>query len=76
MVSLTVEEAASRLSQMVDAAREDEEIVLTRNDLPIAKMVLVPLAHPHPKRGSAKGMNIYIAEDFDAPLDEFKEYME
>ncbi len=75
MVLLTVEEAASRLAQMVDNACEEEEIVLTRNDQPIAKMVLVPLTRPHPKRGSAKGMNVFIADDFDAPLDEFKEYM-
>ena len=27
------------------------------------------------KRGSAQHMIIYIAEDFDAPLDDFKDYM-
>jgi hypothetical protein len=27
------------------------------------------------KRGSAKHMITYIAEDFNAPLDDFKEYM-
>jgi hypothetical protein len=27
------------------------------------------------KRGSAKGMITYIAEDFDAPVDDFKEYL-
>ena len=26
--------------------------------------------------GSAKGKILYIAPDFDAPLDDFKEYME
>ncbi len=28
------------------------------------------------KRGSGKSFITYIAEDFDAPLDDFKEYME
>ncbi len=27
------------------------------------------------KRGSAKGIITYIAEDFDEPLEDFKEYM-
>jgi hypothetical protein len=29
-----------------------------------------------PQFGSAKSDILYIAEDFDAPLDDFKEYME
>jgi Protein of unknown function (DUF2281) len=28
-----------------------------------------------PKIGSGKGSLIYMAEDFDAPLEDFKEYM-
>ncbi|OQX22805.1 MAG: hypothetical protein BWK80_29320 [Desulfobacteraceae bacterium IS3] len=28
------------------------------------------------KRGSGRGIITYIAEDFDEPLDDFKEYME
>ncbi|MDM8523120.1 DUF2281 domain-containing protein [Desulfococcaceae bacterium HSG8] len=28
------------------------------------------------KRGSAKGIITYMAEDFDEPLEDFKEYME
>jgi hypothetical protein len=28
------------------------------------------------KRGAAKGIITYIAEDFDAPLEDFREYME
>ena len=27
------------------------------------------------QRGSMKGLVLYIADDFDAPLDDFKEYM-
>jgi hypothetical protein len=33
------------------------------------------LPHVSLKRGSAKDMITYIAEDFDAPLDDFKDYM-
>lgn len=33
------------------------------------------VAKPHPVYGSGKGL-MQIAEDFDAPLDELREYME
>ena len=31
---------------------------------------------PRPQFGSGKADIVYMAEDFDAPLDDFKEYME
>ena len=31
---------------------------------------------PRPQFGSGKADILYMAEDFDAPLDDFKEYME
>lgn len=53
-----------------------EEVVITHEQKPIAK--LVSLAAPKLKKrikaGSAKGL-IKIAEDFDEPLEDFKEYM-
>ncbi|MBC8135863.1 MAG: hypothetical protein H8F28_08270 [Fibrella sp.] len=33
-------------------------------------------ARPRPKRGSGKHDISYMAEDFDAPLDDMKEYSE
>lgn len=32
-------------------------------------------ATPHRQAGVAKDPNFYMSEDFDAPLDDFKEYM-
>ncbi len=32
-------------------------------------------ARPRRKAGSMKGLIVYMADDFDAPLEEFKEYM-
>ena len=75
MVQLTIEEAALRLPQLVDEADAGEEFVLTRNNQPVFKLVRVAQDRPRPRRGSAEGLAIYIADDFDAPLDDFKEYM-
>jgi hypothetical protein len=40
--------------------------------------VFVPETENTEKRlfGSMKGLVLYMADDFDAPLDDFKEYME
>jgi integration host factor subunit beta len=57
------------------AAFEGEELIITRNDEPVLK--LVPTSKPSIRRkaGTAKGM-ITIAEDFDEPLEDFREYMQ
>jgi antitoxin (DNA-binding transcriptional repressor) of toxin-antitoxin stability system len=76
-------EAAASLSDLVQAAIDGEEVILLNGDRPAIK--LVPLAEPlcnriesvkHDRKpGSAKGL-IWISDDFDEPLEEFKEYLE
>ena len=74
MQAIDVEEAKTSLSDLVDAAIRGQEIVLTRDAHPIAK--LVPLVHSRsrPRFGSAKDL-VRTAEDFDAPLPDFDEYV-
>jgi hypothetical protein len=51
------------------------EVVLTDNGRPLAKLVKTgPTTWPC-KAGSAKDKIRWIAPDFDAPLDELKEYL-
>ena len=50
---------------------------LIEDDRPVAKLVAAaPLSRPIPKLGTQRGSVLYMAPDFDAPLDDFKEYME
>jgi hypothetical protein len=54
-------------------------IFLDRTDAarPVARIVGEPKPAPQPRRlGTLKGAVLYVAPDFDAPLDDFKEYME
>jgi prevent-host-death family protein len=59
--------AKSQLSNLVRRAAEGEEIVITRNGEPVAR--LVPVGRPGTKRklGRLRG-KLRIADDFDAPL--------
>ncbi|MEI6328232.1 MAG: DUF2281 domain-containing protein [Pseudanabaena sp. ELA645] len=69
-------EAATRLSDLVDAAIDGEEVILLNGDRPIAKITSIEVRKRRPaKAGSAKGL-VWMSDDFDEHLEEFKEYME
>ena len=72
MTQLEITQAKSNLSKLLDLAINGEEIVITQDDKPVAK--ISPIKRPL-KRGSAKG-KVWMSDDFDEPLEEFQEYME
>ena len=55
------------------AALKGEEVVITREERPVAKIVGLPDDSGDLKLGSAKGL-ITFSEDFDEPLEDFEEY--
>lgn len=67
------------LSVLLEEINKGQEVLLTSNDQPVAKVVPVNageilLRRPNREPGCLKGF--WMADDFDAPLAEFKEYME
>lgn len=74
MQTVTLEEAKAQLGNLIEAAA-GEEVFIQKNDG--SSVQLVPRVVKVRKRqfGSAKGL-ISMAPDFDAPLEEFREYME
>ncbi len=71
MVQVTVEKAVSELARLLEEVGRGEEFVIVRGDAPLARLSpVVPARQP----GSAVGVITYVAEDFDAPLDDFAEY--
>ena len=59
----------------VDVALGGEEVVITQNDQPVLKLIRVIAPKVRRKAGSAKGL-ITMASDFDAPLEDFRAYMQ
>ena len=75
MSTVTIEEAQANLPEIIDKLAPGEDLIITRNDQPIA--MLVSQRHPLRKQrqpGSAKGKLNILAED-DEHLEDFKEYM-
>ena len=76
MTQVTIQEARARLPDLVDAAVKGEEVVITHDNQPIMKLVAIQTpAKPRPQFGSAKDTILYMADDFEAPLEDFEEYM-
>jgi prevent-host-death family protein len=71
MTKLDISQAKSDLSKLLDLAIQGEEIVITQDDKPVAKISPIKRLL---KRGSAKG-KVWMSDDFDQPLEDFQEYM-
>ena len=76
MTSVTIEEAQAKLPELIEHLAKGEELVITRNQQPIARLLAAPKLERKPRKaGSAKGMLTIIAED-EEHLNDFAEYME
>jgi antitoxin (DNA-binding transcriptional repressor) of toxin-antitoxin stability system len=78
MTTVTIKEAQSALADIIHRLSPGEEVVITENDQPVARLVPTPAApkKTHRQLGTMKGSVLYMAPDFDAPLEDFKEYTE
>ena len=68
------DELPQQLQRLINAALRGDVVFIEREDK--ARVQLLPVrpgARPR-KAGSAKGL-LKIADDFDAPLDDFTDYM-
>ena len=75
MSMVTLEEAQATLAELIHHLRTDEEVVIVENSQPVARLVMIQPRRALRKLGTLQGTVINIAPDFDAPLEDFKEYM-
>ncbi|MEZ4868637.1 MAG: type II toxin-antitoxin system Phd/YefM family antitoxin [Caldilineaceae bacterium] len=75
MTQVTIHEAKTHLSKLIQLALEGEEIIIAKGKQPVVKLVALPEARPQRRLGMYPDAIIYIADDFDEPLTEFVEYM-
>jgi prevent-host-death family protein len=76
MSTITIQEARANLDELIHRLSPGEEVVITENDQPVAKLVATQAPHRKiPKLGTQRG-SVLSMEHFDDPLDDFKEYTE
>lgn len=79
MTTMSIDEAQANLKEIIHRLSPGEELVITENQKPVAKLVgeLPRAACPtRPGPGLCQGIIVYMAPDFDDPLSEMQEYME
>jgi prevent-host-death family protein len=71
--AIDLNHAEIRLAELVQRAARGDDVILTDGGRPVAKIVPITQAQGPREFGSAKGL-IHMADDFDAPLEDFAEY--
>ncbi len=69
---VTVTEAKTQLSRLIERAADGEEIVIRRGQRPMAKLVGYTAAQRKPRKpGDLRGQ-IWMSDDFDEPDEEIE----
>jgi prevent-host-death family protein len=76
MTAVSIKEAKAKLSELIHKLKPGDEVIITDKNVPVARLISTAMVPAHRKLGSLRGTVKYMAPDFDAPLDEFKEYAE
>jgi prevent-host-death family protein len=74
MTSVTIPEAQANLPEIVENLQPGEEVIITSNQQPVAKLIPFSAARPQPVFGSCRGKLIIVAED-EEHLEDFHEFM-
>lgn len=72
--TISIEKASAGLADLVHSLGPNDEIILTENDLAVARIVPSTVAALPRVPGLMKG-KLVIVDDDDAHLEDFKEYM-
>jgi len=76
MSTVTLEEAQAHLPLLIERLQPGEELVITRDQKPVATVrAMPPASREAPRLGTLKGTILYIAPDFDAIPEGFEDYL-
>ncbi|HEU4884013.1 MAG TPA: hypothetical protein VFT45_17260 [Longimicrobium sp.] len=67
--------APQRLLDLVDEASRNGELILTREGEAVAKIIPLRRVRAPRRPGSARGLIVHMADDFDATPDDFHDYV-
>ena len=74
MSTIPLEEAQTRLAELIGTLTPGGEVVITQGERPVARLLPVESPARRPVFGSCKGMMTILSDD-DEHLKDFAEYM-
>ena len=76
MNTVTLNDAQSTLADLVHRMSPGDELRITEDDLTVARLIVeLPKSQRLRRLGTMKGTVLKMSDDFDAPLDDFRDYM-
>ncbi|MBN8568571.1 MAG: type II toxin-antitoxin system Phd/YefM family antitoxin [Ignavibacteria bacterium] len=74
MQTISIEKAKAEIDSVFEEAIQGDEVIITKNNSPVLKLSKFEQGQNKSVPGLAKG-KIFVSDDFDEPLEEFKDYM-
>ncbi len=76
MPPISIKEAQENLPELIRDLTPGDQLWITEDDKPVARLLPVQAGTKKQRQpGGLRGSVIYMASDFDEPLEDFKEYM-
>lgn len=76
MATVNLDDAKARLPEIISELKPGEQVVITDKGEPTAMLTRACPSQWPCMAGSAKDSRHWMAPDFDAPLDDFRAYMQ
>ncbi len=74
-IQVNVHEAKTHLSKLIQEALNGNEVIIARDNRPVVRLDVLPEMRSGRRIGNAKGLILSMSDDFDEPLDDFRDYM-
>ena len=74
MKQVTIHEAKTHLSRLIQAALRGEEIIIAKGNKPVVRLDVLPEARLERQIGGQPDLVVTMDEDFNGPLEDFSEY--
>ena len=75
-LQVNIHEAKTQLPKLIQAALNGKQVIIAENNKPLVRLDVIPESSGERKIGNAKGLILAMDDDFDEPIEGFKEYME
>jgi antitoxin (DNA-binding transcriptional repressor) of toxin-antitoxin stability system len=76
MATVNLDDAKAHLGEIISGLNPGEQLLIVQGGEPLATLTRASPRQWPCAAGSAKDTKHWMAPDFDAPLEEFREYME
>ena len=76
MANVNLDDAKAHLGELIAGLHPGEHLMILQEGEPVATLIRTQPKRWPCKAGSAKDTHHWMAPDFDAPLEDFREYMQ